>query len=393
MLHTRFMLMRNRILTLLSLLCLYSTFANAQVTGGQRAFEFLRLPKAPHVSALGGINVANPDRDISFALQNPSLMRPGLHNTLGLNYNAYYSGISSANLQYGYHVPEIETSFALGVQSLDYGNFAWTDNLGNNLGDFQARDYAITLAASRQYLKKWRYGAAIKWAQSTYSDRSASAVLADIGVTYIDTATLWTIGIVANNIGFMVDKYNPSNPTEPMPFDLQIGITKRLKYVPLRLMATIHHLYEWDIRYDNPADQQNNNLFGNNDTTQANKSYFTDKLFRHFIFGAELLLGKRITVSAAYNHLRRKELLIQEKTGLAGFSFGVGVNLNKFQVHYAYSQYHIAGGYNEFGLNISLNKLFGLGNFGDKINWNATYPDWEMETIPASLDAVDASEN
>ena len=386
--------MPKKFLYCIYIFCFAVSPALAQVTGGQRAFEYLRLPTDPHVSALGGINVSNPDRNIAFALQNPSLMRPGLHNTLGLNYNFYYSGIKVSNLQYGYHVPEINTSFALGVQYLNYGSFTQTDNIGNQFGDFKANDYAITLAGSRKYKDKWRYGMSLKYAHSALYDKKSSALLSDVGVTYMDTANLWTVGIVAKNMGVTLKKYNPNAATaEPLPFDLQIGISKRFKYVPLRLMATIHHLYEWDIRYDNPADIEDQNVFNTVDSNTKEKSYFTDKLFRHFIFGAEFLLGKRILVSASYNHLRRRELAIQDKTALAGFAFGVGLHLNKFRVQYARSHYHVAGAYNEIGINMSLNKLFGIGKTGDKIHWNATYPDWEMTTIAPTPDAVDVSGN
>lgn len=361
----------------LLLLCLYSQVSDAQVVGGLHAFEFLRMPTAPHISALGGINVANPEDDIAFTMQNPSLMRPGLHNQLGLNYNAYYAGIKVMNLQYGYHVENIKTSFALGIQYLNYGDFLQTDNIGNQNGTYSARDYAISLAAARQYKEHWRYGATLKFAQSTLSNNaSATGILADVGVTYYDTASLWNLGIVAKNMGFMAEKYTAGNTSEPMPFDLQIGISKRFKHLPLRLMATIHHLYEWDIRYNNPADAEGSNLFGQEENTDE-ESHFADKLFRHFIFGAEITLGKRVMVSAAYNHLRRSELVIKDKTGMAGFSFGVGVNLNKFQVHYARTFYHVAGAYNEFGLNMSLNKLFGIGKVGNEINWTKVYPDWQ----------------
>lgn len=385
--------MLKKILTGISLTCFTALPAIAQVAGGQRAMEYLRLPNAPHITALGGMNVSNSDKDISFALQNPSLMRPGLHNNLGLNFNAYYSGVSIANLNYGYHIPKLETSFVLGVQYLNYGNFMQTDNLGNQMGEFRANDYAITIGASRQYLNKWRYGASLKWAQSTLFDKSAYAALADVGITYMDTASMITIGAVAKNMGVMLKKYNPNNPAEPLPFDLQLGITKRFRYVPLRLIATLHHLYEWDIRYDNPVDRENNNLFGNTDTTEKEKTYFTDKLFRHFIFGAEILIGKRLLVSASYNHMRRSELMIRDKTGMAGFAYGVGIDLNKFQVHFARSHYHIAGAYNEFGLNIALNKLVGIGKFGNKIHWSDTYPDWEFYSIPPTAAPADVSGN
>lgn len=387
--------MLKRILTGVYILCIAANVAHAQVyvTGGQRAMEFLRLSNSPHVSALGGMNVSNPDKDISLAMQNPSLMRPGLHNMLALNYNAYYSGMSLANLQYGYHAPKIETSFALGVQYLNYGNFMRTDMLGNTMGDFKANDYAITIGASRQYLNKWRYGASVKYAQSTLYDRNAYAALADVGITYMDTANLITIGAVAKNMGFMLKRYNPNNPAEPLPFDLQLGISKRFKYVPLRLFTTIHHLYEWDIRYDNPADAQNNNVFGNTDSNSKVKTYFGDKLFRHFIFGGELLIGKRLLVTASYNHLRRSEMALKDRTGVAGFAFGLGVDLNRFQVHYAQSHYHIAGAYHEFGLSMALNKLISIGKTGDNIGWGNTYPDWEYATIPSGLSPADASGN
>jgi len=352
--------------------------AQAQVSGGQFALDFLRLPQSPHITALGGINVSNPEKDISLALQNPALMRPGLHNELSVNYNAYYAGISVANLAYGYHVAKINTSFALGIQYLNYGSFKQTDDIGNEFGDIKASDYAISLGASRAYGERWRYGAAIKWAHSNLYDRQAAALLADVGVVYADTGNLLTVGITAKNIGYMVKKYDPSGSAEALPFDLQIGLSKRFAHLPLRLMATIHHLYEWDIRYNNPADIEASNIFGTQDTTMDSKSYFADKLFRHFIIGAEVLLGKRITVTVAYNHLRRGELALKDKAGIAGFSFGANINLNKFQIHYARSYYHIAGAYNEFGLNFSLNKLVGAGKGGEKINWATQYPDWNM---------------
>lgn len=359
-------------LLLLSLGC---SVAKAQVTGGEYAFQFLTLSNSPHVSALGGINVADPDNDISLALQNPSLMRPDLHNELQLNYNSYYAGISVMNLQYGYHVPEINTSFALGVQYLNYGTFTQTDALGNQYGDFHANDYAISLVASRSYLERWRYGADVKWAQSSLYDQTAAAGMINVGVTYVDTANLLDIGVVAKNMGVMVKRYNTTVPTEPLPFDLQAGISKRFKHLPLRLFATIHHLYEWDIRYDNPADATPNNLLGTTDTVKSG-THFGDKLFRHVILGAELTLGKRVVLTASYNDLRRAELGLSDHPGSAGLSFGLGINLNKFQIHYARSYYSIVGAYNEFGITMCLNRLFGVGNTGDHMHWNDVYPQW-----------------
>jgi hypothetical protein len=361
------------IAVLLSLCCATS---NAQVTGGRFAFEFLRMSNSPHVSAMGGISVANPANDISLALQNPAMMRAGLHNQLQLNYNGYYAGVSVMNMAYGYHAEKINTSFALGVQYFNYGTFTQTDNIGNTYGEFRANDYAITLGASRSYLEHWRYGANVKWAQSSLGPVNAAAVLVDAGVNYYDTASLLDIGIVAKNMGLMVNKYTTSNPAEPMPFDLQVGISKQLKHVPIKVFTTIHHLYTWDIRHDDPA-LATTSILGTTDSNTKEKTYFFDKLFRHFIFGAEITLAKKVTITASYNFLRRKELAQESLPGITGFSFGAGLNLNKFQVHYGRTYYHVAGPYNEIGITMALNKLFGLGHTGERINWCKIYEDWQ----------------
>ena len=361
-------------------LFIVSAFAvHAQVTGGQFAFEYLRLSQSPHVSALGGINVANPDGDITLAVQNPALMRPGLHNELALDYDAYYAGISVANLAYGYYVPKLETSFLLGVQYLNYGSFDVTDNVGNTYGTIHALDYAVSLGASRAYGERWRYGIALKGAHSGLYDGSSSAVLADVGIVYYDTANLITVAATAKNMGVTVQKYIPGQPAEPLPFDLQLGFSKRFAHLPLRLMVTLHHLYEWDVRYNDPADIDNTSIFGTQDTTADTKAHVADKIFRHFIFAGELSLGKRITLTVAYNHLQRAELDIADKSGLAGFSFGAGIDLGKFQVHYARSYYHLAGAYNEFGLSMALGKLIGIGKKAEeRMHWSDFYPDWGL---------------
>ncbi len=348
----------------------------AQITGGVHSMAFLGMSNSAHVSALGGTSVANPDNDISLALQNPAMMRPGLHNQLQLTYNAFYSDIKIMNLQYGYHVAKLNTSFALGVQYLNYGSMVQTDPLGNSLGDFKASDFAVSLAASRQYLEHWRYGATLKMASSNYGGMNASAAMMDVGVNYYDTASLWDIGLVARNMGVMLGRYTPGQPAEPLPFDLQIGISKRFKHLPLRLFTTIHHLYEWEIRYDNPADVTSS-AFASNDTVVVKEtSHFGDKLFRHFIFGAELTLGKRLVLTGSYNNLRRREMVVSTIPGLAGFAFGVGLNLTKWQIHYGRSYYHVAGAYNEFSLTMNLGKIMGMGKGGDRIHWNGDYGDW-----------------
>lgn len=343
--------------------------SDAQITGGQNAFEFLRLSNSPHISALGGYTPAGMGNDVSYTLQNPALLNAKNHNQLALVYNSYYAGISVANLQYAYRIDSINTNFSIGMQYLNYGSFQGNDVFGNSMGNLHAVDYAIHVSASRNYLERWTYGATLKYANSDLAGFTAAAVLADVGIVYEDTANLLKLGVVAKNMGFTVKKYLPNQQAEPLPFDLQIGLSKELRNLPLRLYMVAHHLYEWDVRYDNPEDIVNNYLFEQKETTN---SHFADKLFRHINFGAELVLAKKVTVSAAYNHIRRRELGYNEP-GMAGFSFGLGIDLNKFNIRYARSIYATAGAYNEFGISMQLNKFFGIGKKTEPWGWNRSY--------------------
>lgn len=352
-----------------------SQVAQAQVLGGKRAFEFLNLSNSAHMTALGGLAPAQPTQDVSLAWQNPSLYRPGLHNQLAFNYNFYYSDIQVANVQYAYHSQKLNTTFGGGIQNVNYGKFQAYDDQEMYLGEVHANDMVVNLSASRAYKERWRYGATLKYANSILADRSAGALLTDVGVTYVDTANKLTIGIVARNIGFMTKRYNPLNTAEPLPFDLNIGITKELENLPLKVFVVGHHLYQWDIRYNNPADKKTN-IFTNDTTVAKEKSHFVDKLFRHLNFGAELTLGKRVSLTLAYNHLRRSELATFETKGMAGFSFGAGLYLNKMQVHFGRSVNATAGAYNEVGFNLFLDKFFPNAGKSEKSNWATDYPNW-----------------
>jgi hypothetical protein len=346
----------------------------AQVSGGEHAFEFLRLSPSPHVSALGGMSVSSPTPDVMMSLANPALLRPAFHTTMGLNYNRYYAGTKVSNLFYAHHVNSLKTTFGMGLQYLNYGSITQTNDLGQVNGSAQAVDYHVNLSASRAYGERWRYGASLKFAHSSLINQRATALLSDLGVMYADTANQWYFGATLKNAGVMLKRYDPDTP-QPLPSDLQIGVTKKFKKAPFSIMVLAHHLGQWDIRYDNPADQQDNLLLFTDTSDVKEKNYVADKFFRHLVFALDISLGKRIELSAGYNHMRRSELGLDEKKGMSGFSYGAGIYLNKFTIHIAQSHYHLAGAYTEVGLNIQLNRLLGLGTAGKGINWSEKFAD------------------
>lgn len=350
----------------LIILLLLSAAARAQVLGGRNVFAFLDLPAAPQLTALGGVNVSQQTNDLSLSLLNPALLRPSMHTHLQVNYAGYFAGVKYSHLAAGYHVPALRTTFATSLQYVGYGDIPHTDAAGNVLGSFRPGDFAWQVTASRKYLEKWHYGISLKYIRSRYLEYRSSGIAADVGIAFQDTAQGWQAGLVARNMGTQFTTYGGS-VEEPLPFDLQLGISKRLQHIPLQLSATIHHAWQFDIRYADP-DFDEGTVIENGDTVRAGGGTM-DKIFRHFVLAAQFDVGKYVELTAAYNHLRRRELALPDQQGMSGFSFGVGVVVNKLQLRFARSWYQRTTAFNHLGISLPLNQWMGLGRLGDRIGW------------------------
>ncbi|RFM36483.1 type IX secretion system protein PorQ [Chitinophaga silvisoli] len=323
----------------------------AQVLGGKTTFAFLDLPVSPAQTALGSINVSQQGNDIALSTLNPALLRPDMHTHMQLNYTSYFADVLYAHALFGYHSVHLQTTFAGGIQYIDYGAVTQTDASGSIQGSFRPRDLSIQVTASRQYLERWHYGATLQFVQSRYQQYNSSGLVLHFGLTYEDTTHHWQAGLLAKNMGLQLSTYTPGNQ-EPLPFDLQVGISKRLNQLPLQLSATLHHIYQYDVRYADPGFQESS-LITNGDTVKTS-GQAVDKIFRHFVLAAHWEIGRFVTLTAGYNHLRRQELSDPQLRGLSGFSAGVGVVTRKIQLRYARAWYQRSAALNQFGINLPL---------------------------------------
>lgn len=336
----------------------------AQTLGGSSVFNFLKLSHTPQLTALGGINVSHTSNDVGLAFNNPALLRHAMHSQMNAVFNSFYAGIKAYHLSTGYHNQKLNTNFLWGLNYFDYGNIPQTDASGNIMGNFRPTDWVMQVSASRHYMEKWNYGATFKFISSNYGQYRSNGVAIDFGVLYSDTAKLFSASVLVKNLGFQIKKYAGTDPDE-LPFDLQVGFTKRLENAPFSFSVTAHHLHQFDIRY-NDTTFNNENGFGNG----SNKKFSFNTLFRHFVFATTVYAGDKIEVTAGYNYLRRQELNIGSAgNGLNGFSLGAGAILNKMQIRYARAYYQNNTAYNQLGINLKLNEYFGLGKFGDRIGW------------------------
>lgn len=339
-------------LTVILLLCVVQANGFAQTLGGRSVYNFMKLPPSPQISALGGINNSLLNNDVHLAYQNPALMNSDMQHTLGADVNVMYGGIKNMFLVYGAKKPKLGTRFYAAVNFIGYGKTDRTDASGNTLGTFSPSDFLVQLGATRSYGERWQYGGALKLIASNYGEFRSLGMAADMGVTYTDSAGLFRAALVFKNMGVQLKPYN-GTARDDLPFDLQLGISKKLARAPIQFSLTLHRLHQFDIRYADTA-------FEAEVSGSVKKKNFTaDKLVRHLVLAAQVYPAKQLELTLAYNFLRRKELLLYNiGNGLTGFSFGGGVLFRTIQVRFARAYYQNTRAYNQLGLNINLSELY-----------------------------------
>ncbi len=327
---------------------------SAQI-GGRYAFDFLNLSPSPRITSLGGVNVSTFDDDLNMGYQNPALLNDSMHHHMTLNYTNYLADINYGYVGYGKSWEGIG-DFHMGVQYVGYGAMKETDAFGNILGEYTAGEWAAIVGGARE-LGSFRYGAQLKVLYSQLADNYTSWGLAtDVGAAYLHPEGYFSAGVVIKNAGVQLTTYVDDAAQEPLPLQVIVGISNRLKYMPLRFSITAIHLEHPTLARIDPNAPTEFDL--NGDPIDQSPTV-TDKIFRHVVIGGEFLLGKALRLRAGYNHMRRQELRSENRGGLTGFSFGVGIHVTRLQFNYGYASYGVNSLFNahQFGVNVNLNPL------------------------------------
>jgi len=327
-----------------------------QVVGGDNVYEFLNLSPSARITALGGHLITVRDDDVNLAYANPASLNPEMHQQIGFSHNFHLADIGGGYAAYGHFVEKWKTTLHGGVQYLSYGNFDATDDAGNVIGEFKASEYAVTLGAGRELYERVSVGANLKFITSQFESYNSVGIAGDLAAMFHDTARLLNISLVLRNIGGQLTTYTEGN-REPLPFEMQAGISKRLRYLPFRFSVIYRYLDRWNITYDDPDSEEDTFFF--NDNTAASSSDVLDNLARHFIVSGEFLLGKKdnFRLRLGYNHLQRKELSVRNLRSMSGFSMGVGMKVNRFRVEFGRSFVHLGAGLNHFSISTNLKEF------------------------------------
>lgn len=336
------------------LLCVFHLQSYSQV-GGSGTYEFLNLTSSPRIAAMGGDFLAVYDDDITLASSNPSLINPGLHNHLGASFVDYYSDINYGQASYS-RTFNRAGSFLGAVQYISYGEFDYADETGQRAGSFYAGETALNIGWGRQLDSLFSIGSNLKFIYSSFESYNSFGLAVDVAGSYMSRDRSFIVSLIAKNIGRQLKAYEGGN-VEPLPFELQLGFSKRLKHLPFRYSMLFNNLEKWDLRYEDPSSQQFDPITG--EVIDENGfEKFADNFMRHIVIGAELIISKNLSLRAGYNYKRRQEMKIDDKTSTVGFSWGFGFRVSKFHFSYARSAYHLAGSPNYIAITTSLSDFF-----------------------------------
>ena len=339
------------ILHFLLFICLFS---KAQ-TGGTDTYQFLNVVSSARVASVGGNLISVKDNDLSLCMYNPALLNKSMHNTVSSSYVNYFSDINFGFVSYARHYDSIAT-FSASMSYLNYGNFLETNDIGEIIGEFSVSDYNLTLGASRQIDTNFSVGANLKFLYSNYWQYSSFGVAADFGATYHRPDIGFTASALVKNMGYQLKGYTKSLH-EPLPFEVQVAVSQKLKHAPFRFSLAAENLQEWDISYIDPTIQPQIDPATGDEIPVPAPGFF-NKLMRHVVIGTELVT-KNFVVGGGFNFKRRVELSYTDKPGLVGFSFGAGVKIKKIQISYALSSYHLAAKSNHITIAVNLDQFRG----------------------------------
>lgn len=318
-----------------------SSHLSAQI-GGKGTYQFLNLPNSARVASMGGNFLVINDDDITLTLANPSLINENMHNQLGFSFVDYFTGINYGFAQYSRTFEKIG-SFVGTMQYIDYGQFREADEAGVQYGYFHAGEYALNIGWGRKLTPRWAIGSNLKLIYSSLESYNSFGIAVDVAGSYFSKDELFDASLIFRNAGFQVVSYSSGNH-EPLPFEIQAGLSKKFKHIPFRLSLLLTHLEKYNIRYENPV-----NPAGGIDPSTGEPNpisgidEFADNLMRHIVFGGEVTIAKVLSLRGGYNYQRRQEMKIADRTGTVGFSWGIGLKVKQFQFSYARSAYHLTG--------------------------------------------------
>lgn len=331
-------------------LALFPILLHAQAGG--HLYQFLENPLDAKSEALGGYLISNNENKLSFAAQNPALLTESMENQISFNNAFYYSDI-----KYGYAGCAFNSKIGTihtGLKYFYYGKFDGRNEVGLATNEFIAGDINLIFGWAYSIDSNFTAGINIKPILSYLEVYNSYAIAFDLGANYQSDDQLFSASLLISNLGTELEGYYAGDPGGPLPLNITLGVTQKLKHAPFRFSVSATHLETPDLTYTLSNDNSNIDPITGDEIESNKMEDIVDLTMRHIVAGVEFTPFKNFYAAVGYNYRRRMELNTSTSGGSVGFSWGFGLNLKRFSFAYGHGNYHLVGGTNYFSLTVDL---------------------------------------
>lgn len=327
----------------------------AQIAGNT-TLSALNLKPNARTTGLGMSYLSVFDNDINVAFGNPSLINPLLHNHLSINFVNHFARTNYGSVAYS-RTFEKFGSYVFGMQYVNYGKFEEFDEAENEKGTFHASDYVFHIGWGRALDSNFFIGVNFRPVLSQYQYYTALALTFDIAGSYANRNRTFCATAMARNVGAQIATF--AGKREKLPFELTAQLSYKLKKAPFRFYLSLNELQRWNLRYSDTLNlTYTTDPFTGSRTDEKPFVGFVDNLFRHVSAGVELCLGNALKIWIAYNYRQAKEMQAADITNMSGFSYGIGLRVNRINIGYSRNNYHLGQAPNAISLSTDLSRFF-----------------------------------
>lgn len=343
------------------LISVFASLCSISQIGGSRSYRFLDIPMTARAAGAGGTSMSLWGDDINLLHSNPASLNPSMSGQLAMNYCNFVSDLNFGYAGYAHDLKRYGTVGG-GVQFYDYGQFTGYDEMGQPTGSFKANDYSLNLNYARPVGRdsSFNVGIALKGIFSQYDVYKSYGAAVDFGIMYHKRN--FAASLLARNLGYMKNYSSTNAGGEPLPRNVQLGLSYKLSNAPFRLFLVYDNLLTWNLKYINPVDTAGQSDPFN--TTKKDSSDWqrfkrragnrVDNMMRHFTLGTEIVLSKNFSLRVAYNYRRQREMTIPDRRGANGLSFGFSLRVKRIGVSYSFSKMAFPGNAHVFGVTVRL---------------------------------------
>lgn len=274
---------------------------NVNASAGTSSFAFLKINVGGRAVGMGGAYTGLAD-DESALYYNPAGIAVIEEPRFIAEYHNYFVGLQSGFGGYVWPMGHGRVA-AIHVSYLNYGEFTQTDQAGNVEGTFGGGDFMLAGSFALRRTRQFMLGATAKFIYEKIQDYTATGLAVDLGVRYASNRDRHSVGLMIQNLGSQLSSLGVGEK-EGLPTTLRAGLSTHPRGLNSVLTADIILPFDNDVQV---------------------------------AIGAEYFNLKPLYLRMGWNSFGSNFRSDYSDNGLAGLSFGIGLDYKTMQFSYAFT--------------------------------------------------------